>query len=237
LFGRQSSPVRHRSILLFIIVFLVGYPGPVAAAGDSESGARAFRACAACHTVVPGRHMTGPSLADTWGRKAGAAAGFGRYSPALRSSGVVWSERTLDAWLANPQALVPGNWMTFAGINDPRVRADLISFLRSVAAGRTAGHASGGGMTGPPERNDLKAVAALNRVTAIRYCRDTYWVTTAAGALPPYWEFNLRFKTDSSENGPAKGNPAIMGAGMTGDRASVIFADPSEISAFVRHEC
>jgi cytochrome c len=68
-------------------------------------------------------------------------------------------------------------------------------------------------------------------------CGDTYRVTTAAGELPPFWEFNLRFKTDTTDTGPAKGRPAIMGAGMRGDRASVIFADPAEISAFIKKRC
>ncbi|MGH8721466.1 MAG: c-type cytochrome, partial [Burkholderiales bacterium] len=45
---------------------------PVLAASDVERGARAFGACAACHTLEPGRHLTGPSLAGIWGRKAGA---------------------------------------------------------------------------------------------------------------------------------------------------------------------
>ena len=52
-----------------------------------------------------------------------------------------------------------------------------------------------------------------------------------------FWERNLRFKTDSSEDGPAKGAPAILRAGMMGDRAAVIFASPEEISGFISHSC
>jgi hypothetical protein len=52
-----------------------------------------------------------------------------------------------------------------------------------------------------------------------------------------FWERNLRFKTDSSEDGPAKGAPAILRAGMMGDRAAVIFASPEEISGFISHAC
>ena len=76
---------------------------PAGADGDAKDGAMAFRACAACHSLVPGRHMTGPSLAGIWERTAGTADGFPRYSDALKSSGVTWSAETLDAWLADPQ--------------------------------------------------------------------------------------------------------------------------------------
>ncbi|MFD2274301.1 c-type cytochrome [Undibacterium arcticum] len=52
---------------------------PAEAAGDPARGAHAFQACAACHSVEPGEHMTGPSLAHVWGRKAGTAEGFPRF--------------------------------------------------------------------------------------------------------------------------------------------------------------
>jgi cytochrome c len=71
----------------------------------------------------------------------------------------------------------------------------------------------------------------------IRYCGDTYKVTTADGKTREFWERNLRFKTDSSEDGPEKGAPAIVGAGMMGDRADVIFASPEDISAYVEKKC
>jgi len=74
-------------------------------------------------------------------------------------------------------------------------------------------------------------------VTAIRYCRDSYFVTLATGKTLPFWEFNLRFKTNGSPEGPAPGNPVILRAGMRGDRASIVFADPNEISRFIRKRC
>src|SRR3546814_8557807 len=87
-----------------------------------------------------------------------------------------------------------------------------------------------------PTLQDLKAVGPDRQVTAVRYCGDTYHVTTAAGETIPFWEFNLRFKTDSSDKGPAKGKPVLTRAGMMGDRASVIFSDPAEIGAAIRSE-
>jgi cytochrome c len=83
----------------------------------------------------------------------------------------------------------------------------------------------------------LKQLEPNQQVTAIRYCGDTYNVTTANGETVPFWERNLRFKTDSSADGPEKGKPALLPAGMMGDRASVIFAEPSEISASIESKC
>lgn len=106
------------------------------AGGDAATGARAFRSCAACHSLEPGRHSAGPSLAGVWGRKAGTAKGFGGYSAALKSSGIVWNDATLDAWLANPRAAVPGNAMGFPGVFDAAVRAALIAYLKAPDAAR-----------------------------------------------------------------------------------------------------
>ena len=76
-----------------------------------------------------------------------------------------------------------------------------------------------------------------DRVQAIRYCRDTYKVQTGDGKTHDFWERNLRFKTDSSEKGPERNTPAIVDSGMLGDRASVIFAAPDEISKFITSAC
>ena len=62
----------------------VAVAGPAAAEGDPESGAQHFRVCAACHSLEPGRHLTGPSLAGIWGREAGTVEGFTRYSEPQR---------------------------------------------------------------------------------------------------------------------------------------------------------
>lgn len=211
---------------------------PANAAGDPARGAQAFRACAACHSVEPGQHLTGPSLTSVFGRKAGTVEGFQRYSEALKDSSVVWDEKTLDAWLRDPAKLIPGNLMTFRGVPDARVRADLIAYLKAASEGKAAEAPTGrGGMMQTPRPADLKTADSQSLVKEIRHCRDTYHVTTAGGETFPFWEFNLRFKTDSSDRGPRKGQPVLVGAGMMGDRAFVVFSDPAEISAFVKNQC
>lgn len=72
---------------------------------------------------------------------------------------------------------------------------------------------------------------------AIRHCGDTYFVTTGDGQVEKIWEFNLRFKTDTSDSGPAPGNPVLIGAGMRGDRAAVIFSSPTELGSFIKQWC
>ncbi|UUZ63197.1 hypothetical protein LP417_26605 [Polaromonas sp. P1-6] len=74
-------------------------------------------------------------------------------------------------------------------------------------------------------------------MTAIRYCGDAYRVLTGDGKSRTWWEFNLRFKTDGSPDGPPTGKPVIVGGGMQGDRAAVVFSRPEEISTFIRKEC
>lgn len=211
--------------------------GTAMADGSPERGAEAFRKCAACHSTEKGRHTTGPSLADIWDRKAGTVEGFRRYSQALRQSGVTWTERSLDEWLLNPRAYIPGNRMTFRGIENAQERADIVAYLKSVAAGSPPKTAQRGGMMGAGRTPDLKKVGPERQVKSIRYCGDTYTVTTAADQTLEYWEFNLRFKSDGGDNGPVKGIPVVTRAGMMGDRASVVFAGPEEISPFIERTC
>jgi len=203
--------------------------------GDAARGARVFGACAACHSLAPGRNMTGPSLSGVWERKAGTLASFERYSPALKASDIVWNEKTLDAWLKSPIRFVPNSHMIFAGISDAGQRADLIAFLKGVSSGTIPAATAKAASASPFQ--DLKKLGHDRQVQAIRYCHDTYRVTTADGKTADFWEANLRFKIDSSDAGPLKGKPVIMPAGMQGDRASVFFAAPDEMSAFIKQQC
>ena len=115
------------AVALFILV-----PGEAIALvhpGNAENGKRLFRACAGCHSLNAGETRFGPSLAGLFGRKAGLVPRF-RYSKALQNSSIVWNERALDAWLANPRLFIPGNRMPFFGVRDPQLRKDIIAFLK-----------------------------------------------------------------------------------------------------------
>jgi cytochrome c len=204
--------------------------------GNATRGAALFGQCVACHSIEPGVHLTGPSLARVWGRRAGTVEGFTRYSEPLKRAAVGWDAAILDRWLEDPQAVVPGNLMTYPGLKDARQRADLVAYLKAAAAGQAPPGARGG-MMAAPARPDLKTVGPERRVKTIRHCGDGYHVTTEDGRTVPFWEFNLRFKTDSSPSGPARGKPVVLRAGMQGDRASIVFASPEEISRMVEAKC
>jgi cytochrome c len=94
-----------------------------------------------------------------------------------------------------------------------------------------------GGMTGGGQAPNLRMLEPSDRVQSISHCKDTFTVTTADGKTHKFWERNLRLKIDTSGDGPEKNAPALIGAGMMGDRADVIFADPREISGLIAAKC
>ena len=233
---------------LALLTVGIAFPSLAGETGDPVRGKRDFLKCVTCHSANPSTHKTGPSLAGVWGRKAGTVEGFSRYSDALRNSGVVWNDRTLDSWLQEPRKLIPGTTMTLAPIRDPVERQNIIAYLKQLASGNqetaSGGREStpgGGGMMGMMGSSDLADVskpATAQQVTSVRYCRDTYQVTTADGNTLKFWEFNLRFKTDSTSNGPPSGKPVLLPAGMMGgDRSFVVFRGPREISGFIEEKC
>jgi cytochrome c len=228
---------RAFAALIGCLSFAVGNGS--AAAGEPKRGAQVFQACLACHSVQGGEHMTGPSLAHIWNRKAGTVEKFSRYSDALKAADIVWNEATLDRWLSDPAQLVPGTSMSFPGLKEGKDRQDVIAYLQAVSESKAPQmkQSGRGMMMMQAGRVDLKKAPPAGQVVSISHCGDTYAVKTADGKTNKVWEFNLRFKTDSSKEGPFPGKPVIVGAGMQGDRASVIFAGPAEISNFIKRAC
>jgi cytochrome c len=98
-----------------------------AAAADATHGQELYESrCGGCHSLDANR--VGPAHRGVYGRKAGSAPSFS-YSTAVKNATVVWEDKTLDAWLANPQALIPGQRMNFR-VALPEDRADIIAYLR-----------------------------------------------------------------------------------------------------------
>lgn len=102
-------------------------PAGAAAAADVKKGEELYGRCVACHALEYDR--VGPRHCGLLGRRAGAVKGFA-YSDAMQRSGLIWNEKTLDRFLADPMKAVPGTTMTYAGVPDAKERADLIAYLK-----------------------------------------------------------------------------------------------------------
>src|ERR1700733_12449734 len=103
-------PLRTKALLAYLTFLTAGVASVRAA--DIKNGKVVFEKCAACHSLEAGKNDIGPSLAGIWGRKAGTLEDF-RYSNAMKQSNVTWDELTLDAFIEDPQAFIPGNRMPF----------------------------------------------------------------------------------------------------------------------------
>lgn len=90
-----------------------------------------FAVCAGCHSTQAGKTVFGPSLAGVGGRRAGSLEGY-TYSPAVKASGLTWNTKTLDRWLTDPKKTVPGTKMPFNGIQDRKVREQVIAYLLTL---------------------------------------------------------------------------------------------------------
>ena len=106
---------------------------PASASGDVAAGEKVFKKCKACHVVDAEKHKTGPHLVNIMGRAAGSADGYKKYSDAMKSSGIVWNEETLDGYLEKPKAYVKGTRMAFAGLRKEEDRANVIAYLNSYS--------------------------------------------------------------------------------------------------------
>jgi len=108
-----------------------GITAASATPADPAKARTAFQACAACHSDKAGVTRMGPSLAGIFGKPAAQAKGF-RYSPALAKAKLRWDRKTLDAFIASPKAVVPGNRMSYPGVSDPAKRTAIIDYVQSL---------------------------------------------------------------------------------------------------------
>lgn len=95
---------------------------------DAASGERVFSKCRACHKLEAGANSTGPTLYGVVGRAVDSVEGFA-YSGALEEVVDVWTPEHLSGFLESPRTYAPGTKMSFAGLNKPEDRANLIAYL------------------------------------------------------------------------------------------------------------
>ena len=116
------------SAAVFAAAVVAGGAG-ARADGDPEAGKQVFKKCHACHNVGEGaRNAVGPILNGVVGRKAGSVEGY-NYSEANKNSGITWDAATLDVYLKDPKAKVPGTKMSFPGLPNDADRANVIAYL------------------------------------------------------------------------------------------------------------
>ena len=126
-----------------LVTGIIAFNGNLSAEGDPANGEKlymGFLRCNNCHSLEPGVTKVGPSLAGLFDRRAGTVEGFNQYSEAMKNSGVIWDEQTLDKFLTDPQKFIPGNKMIEGGyrvvgqVSSNRYRADIIAFLKRATS-------------------------------------------------------------------------------------------------------
>jgi cytochrome c len=125
----SALPRTLAGVLVLLASITPAVSEPLAKRADIKAGEAIYARCLACHALAYDR--TGPRHCGLFGRRAGSVKGF-LYSDAMKRSKIVWDEKTLNAFLANPTKNVPGTTMGYAGVRDETERADLIAYLRQA---------------------------------------------------------------------------------------------------------
>lgn len=117
-------------ILSIIVAMTLGL-ATEALANDIKAGEKVFKKCKACHVVDAEKNKTGPHLVGIIDRPAAAVESYKKYSKAMKNSGLVWDEATLDAYLKNPRKFLKRTKMAFAGLKKEEDRLNVIAYLKS----------------------------------------------------------------------------------------------------------
>jgi len=120
--------MKNWGLIAAMAVFVMA-AAPARAGGDAEHGRVLYAQCQICHQIA--KNSIGPRHMGLFGRKAGSLPDY-NYSTALKNSGIVWNEQTLNRWLSGPSKMVPGTKMFISGVSDPQDRADIIAYLKAA---------------------------------------------------------------------------------------------------------
>ena len=125
--------MRKLAVIICSTAFFALSGAQVFATVDVAAGEKVFKKCKACHVVNKEQNRTGPHLVNLFGRTAGSLEGYKKYSKAMKSSGIVWDEETLDAYLKAPKKYVKGTRMAFVGLKRDADRANVISYMKTFS--------------------------------------------------------------------------------------------------------
>jgi len=118
-------------LLTAAALLALAFATPARADGDAEAGKVVFKKCAICHQIDPAKKGIGPTLFGVVGRPSASFPGFA-YSDAMKAANKTWDAATLDVYLTNPRALVPGTKMVFPGLPKDEDRANVIAYLSTL---------------------------------------------------------------------------------------------------------
>lgn len=119
-----------RVLLAILLLSTIGSNQTLA--GDAAKGEKIFKKCKACHVVNEEKNKTGPHLVNIIDRPAASVESYKKYSKAMKNSGFIWDEATLDGYLAAPKKYLKGTKMAFAGLRKEKDRADIIAYFKSL---------------------------------------------------------------------------------------------------------
>jgi len=123
------SAIRYYFFVIAVVLSAAFFVSDALAVGDPSAGESVYSQCLACHALS--YDSTGPRHCGLIGRHAASVKGFA-YSSAMKKSGLVWTEKKLDQFLADPKKTVPGTAMGFPGLPDSKDRADVIAYLKQA---------------------------------------------------------------------------------------------------------
>ena len=123
------NAIRHCPFIAAACLSVGIFASNALAQGDPGAGEAVYSRCLACHALS--YDSTGPRHCGLIGRRAASVKDFS-YSAAMKKSGIVWTEKLLDRFLADPKKTVPGTAMDFQGVPDSKDRTDLIAYLKQA---------------------------------------------------------------------------------------------------------
>jgi len=101
-------------------------------AGEPTKGKKVFNKCKACHHINKKKNKLGPHLVDVMGRAAGSINGY-KYSKVMKTSGIIWDQKTLDGFLKKPKKFLKGTKMAFVGLRKKKDRDNVIAYLKLLS--------------------------------------------------------------------------------------------------------
>lgn len=100
-------------------------------ASERRAGRILFNACQSCHVGIPLGPPFWREKVCLFDKPAGSVYPDYPYTNALKNSGVIWNDTTLDEWLKDPATFIPGNIMSIQGLDDPNERQEMIAIMKS----------------------------------------------------------------------------------------------------------